>query len=52
MDLKLFKKSFPFICNECNEFAHTEFDFCDKCGAEGALRIANKGDYKNHKNSK
>ncbi|MFX1364271.1 MAG: hypothetical protein ACFFCE_03755 [Promethearchaeota archaeon] len=51
MDVKLFKKTFPFICDKCGEFAHTNHEYCDKCGAEG-LRKANKEDYKNQKNSK
>jgi rRNA maturation endonuclease Nob1 len=48
MDAKLFKRTFPFVCNDCGEFAHTEHAFCDKCGAQ-ALRKAKKEDYKNHK---
>ncbi|MFX1310130.1 MAG: hypothetical protein ACFE9M_08700 [Promethearchaeota archaeon] len=48
MDAKLFKKTFPFICDKCGEFSHTEMAFCDKCGAE-SLRKATKEDYKNHK---
>ncbi|MHA1885171.1 MAG: hypothetical protein ACW96S_08985 [Promethearchaeota archaeon] len=48
MDTKLFKKTYPFICNSCGEFAHTEYEFCDKCGVENSLRKANKKDYKNH----
>jgi len=51
LDAKLFKKTFPLICDECGEFAHTAHDFCNKCGAE-ALRKATKEDYKNHQNSK
>ena len=51
LDAKLFKKTFLFICNDCGEFAHTVYEFCDKCGAEG-LRKATKEDYKNHNNSK
>jgi rRNA maturation endonuclease Nob1 len=49
MDIKLFKKSFPYICDKCGKFAHTEFDYCDKCGAENSLRKATKQDYKKHK---
>ena len=48
MEVKLFKRTFPFICNDCGEFAHTAHEFCGKCGAEG-LRKATKADYKNHK---
>ena len=51
MDNKLFKKTFPFICNDCGEFNHTAQEFCDKCGTKG-LRKATKQDYKNLENSK
>ncbi|NVM36112.1 MAG: hypothetical protein HWN81_10990 [Candidatus Lokiarchaeota archaeon] len=50
MDAKLFKKTFRFVCNDCGEFSHTEYEFCDKCGATH-LRKATKEDFKNHKNS-
>ncbi|MFW9867880.1 MAG: hypothetical protein ACFFEN_17430 [Candidatus Thorarchaeota archaeon] len=46
MDSKLFKKTYPYICKECGEFAHTQNEYCDKCGAEHSLRIAEKADYK------
>ncbi|MFX1456571.1 MAG: hypothetical protein ACFFDB_14440 [Promethearchaeota archaeon] len=49
MDIKLFKKTYPFICASCGEFAHTEQKFCDKCGAEDSLRKAEKADYKKRK---
>jgi len=52
VDPKLFRKTFLYICTNCNEFAHTKFDYCDKCGTEGALREAIKEDYKNYNNSK
>ncbi|MFX0023108.1 MAG: hypothetical protein ACFE9S_12345 [Candidatus Hermodarchaeota archaeon] len=48
MDSKLFKKTFPYICNNCNEFAHTLHAFCDKCGEKALRRAVNK-DYKGHK---
>ncbi|MFX0104887.1 MAG: hypothetical protein ACFE75_05310 [Candidatus Hodarchaeota archaeon] len=44
MDIKLFKKTFKFICDECGKFAHTEREYCEKCGAQ-ALRKATKDDY-------
>ncbi|MFX0006423.1 MAG: hypothetical protein ACFFA7_02255 [Promethearchaeota archaeon] len=47
LDAKLFKKTFPYICEDCGEFAHTLHKFCDKCGAN-ALRKASNKDYKNH----
>ena len=51
LDIKLFKKTFPYICNECGEFAHTQHKYCDKCGAE-ALRKALKEDYEKRQSSK
>ncbi|MHA2007065.1 MAG: hypothetical protein ACXABO_05710 [Promethearchaeota archaeon] len=50
MDNKLFRRTYPFICEKCGEFAHTQHEFCDKCGTENSLRKAGKVDYKNHKN--
>ena len=44
VDIKFFKKSFKFVCNECGNFAHTETTYCEKCGV-GALRKATKEDY-------
>lgn len=46
MDIKMFKEAFPFICEECREFAHTGADYCEKCGAQ-AVRRAINGDYNN-----
>jgi uncharacterized OB-fold protein len=46
MDSKLFKKTYPYICKDCGEFAHTQHEYCDKCGAKNSLRIAEKADYK------
>ncbi|MFW9900043.1 MAG: hypothetical protein ACFFDY_02000 [Candidatus Thorarchaeota archaeon] len=48
MDAKLFKRTYPFICDKCGEFAHTNHEFCGSCG-ERALRKAKREDYKNHK---
>ncbi|MFW9971636.1 MAG: hypothetical protein ACFFDF_15680 [Candidatus Odinarchaeota archaeon] len=42
MDAKLFKKTFPYICEECNEFAHTMNDFCEKCGSPSLRKATNK----------
>ena len=51
MNENLFKVTYPYICSNCGAFAHTIYEFCEKCG-EPALRKAKKEDYKNHKNSK
>lgn len=44
MDKKIFKKTFKFVCDECGEFAHTETEYCEKCGVK-ALRKATNEDY-------
>ncbi len=44
MDIKSFKKTFKFICNDCGEFTHTNTEYCEKCGAK-SLRAATKEDY-------
>ena len=46
VDSKLFKRTYPYICDKCGEFAHTQHEYCDKCGAENSLRNAEKEDYK------
>jgi rRNA maturation endonuclease Nob1 len=48
MDTKLFKKTYPYICAHCGEFAHTFHEFCEVCGKNG-LRKAKSKDYKNRK---
>jgi len=48
LDYKLFKKTYPYVCDKCGEFAHTMYDFCDKCGASDTLRKADKEDYKDY----
>jgi hypothetical protein len=47
LDIKLFKKTFKFICDDCGEFTHTETEYCEKCGAN-ALRKATGDDYMKH----
>ena len=47
MDKKTFKKTFTFVCDECGEFAHTETEYCEKCGGQ-ALRKAINEDYTRH----
>jgi rRNA maturation endonuclease Nob1 len=48
LDFKLFKKTYPYVCVKCGEFAHTKYDFCDKCGASDTLRKADKEDYRDY----
>ncbi|MFX1390723.1 MAG: hypothetical protein ACFE9Z_11720 [Promethearchaeota archaeon] len=47
MDIKTFKKTFKFICTACGEFAHTQTEYCEKCG-EKSLKLAMKEDYLKH----
>lgn len=44
MEIKRFKKTYKFICDDCGEFLHTKMEFCEKCGGT-ALRKATKEDY-------
>ncbi len=44
MDMRLFKKTFKFICGECENFSTTQTDYCEKCGAN-AVRQATNEDY-------
>jgi len=44
MDMRLFKKTFKFICGECENFSTTQTDYCEKCGAN-AVRKATNEDY-------
>ncbi len=44
MDIKRFKKTYKFICDDCGEFMHTKTEFCEKCGSK-ALRKPTREDY-------
>ncbi len=44
MDINTFKKTFTLICDECGEFAHTQMEYCENCGAQ-AIRNATNEDY-------
>lgn len=46
MDPKLFKKTYPYVCDSCGEFTHTLTEYCEKCGEKNSLRKATKKDYK------
>ena len=46
MDLKLFKRTYPYICSSCKKFTHTETDYCENCGKQGTIVLAKKEDYK------
>ncbi|MBY9018099.1 MAG: hypothetical protein KGD66_04630 [Candidatus Lokiarchaeota archaeon] len=49
MDLKLYKKTYPYICSSCGEFAHTLREYCEICGKKDSIVNAKKQDYKNAK---
>ncbi|MFX1566748.1 MAG: hypothetical protein ACFFCV_00115 [Promethearchaeota archaeon] len=44
MDIKRFKKTYKFICDDCGEFMHTKADFCEKCGSKN-MRKPTRDDY-------
>ncbi|NVM38053.1 MAG: hypothetical protein HWN81_20835 [Candidatus Lokiarchaeota archaeon] len=44
MEMKRYKKTFKFICDECGKFLHTKMEYCEKCGSK-ALRKATKEDF-------
>ncbi|MCJ7651145.1 MAG: hypothetical protein MUP85_21250 [Candidatus Lokiarchaeota archaeon] len=45
MDLKLYKKTYRYICSSCRKFTHTEREYCESCGAKGTIIEASKQDY-------
>ena len=49
--MKLFKKTYKFICSECGEFTHTDTEYCENCGVK-ALRKATKDDYEKYEKIK
>jgi hypothetical protein len=51
LDIKTFKKTFRFICEQCGEFAHTETEYCEICGTK-TLRKATKDDYAKYEREK
>ena len=51
LDIKTFKKTFQFICEQCGEFAHTETEYCEICGTK-TLRKATKEDYAKYEREK
>jgi len=41
-----FQRSFPFICENCDEFTWEMRVICENCGSENTLRRITKKDYK------
>ncbi len=42
----LWKRSFPYICNECGYLLHENAKICQYCGKPDSLRKITKKDYK------
>ena len=49
MDQKLYKKTNPYICSSCGEFAHTKREYCEICGKKDSIVKATKEDFKKAK---
>ena len=42
---KLFRLSFPCICNKCGALASMKTEYCEVCGDQGSLINITKEDY-------
>ena len=42
---KLFKRSFPFICDSCKTTHWEMREYCEGCGKKGTIRETLKVDY-------
>jgi rRNA maturation protein Nop10 len=51
LDLETFRRTFPFVCDECGEFTYTILEHCQKCGLQ-TVRKATSADYKNYAKEK
>ena len=49
MNLKEYRKVYPFLCSSCGSFSHTFREYCESCGAQNTVSEAKKEDYKNLK---
>lgn len=45
MDLESYKKTFPYICNNCGKFTRTYSEYCENCGTSSSIRNTNDNDY-------
>lgn len=43
---KLWKQTFPFICDECFALHSNKREFCSHCGLKDSLRSTTRSDYK------
>lgn len=46
VNYKLFKKSFMYICTNCNSLLHEYAEICERCGKKDTLKKVTKKDYK------
>ncbi len=42
---KLFRISFPCVCNKCGVLSNEEREYCENCGAQDSFRNVTKEDY-------
>ena len=42
---KIFRTTFPYICNNCGEFSSLQREYCEVCGKKDSLRKIEIGDY-------
>lgn len=47
---KVFRMSFPHVCNKCGALANMEREYCEVCGAQDSLRKVTKEDYEKYLN--
>ena len=47
---KLFRLSFPCICNKCGALASMKTEYCEVCGDQGSLINITKEDYAKYLN--
>ena len=47
---KIFRISFPHVCEKCGALANMEREYCESCGTQNSLREVTKEDYNNYLN--
>ena len=50
IEWKIFKRSFPFICDSCKATHWEKRNVCEGCGRTLTIRETTKNDYKEWKN--
>ena len=45
VEWKLFKKTFPQICTNCDTLSNMPREYCEKCGEKDRFRPTTKEDY-------